>query len=145
MSVNISNQPSEKKVLPPANETLICPVCSHLLKRSEKQLSCENNHQYDVAKQGYVNLLQPQYKKSKQPGDSQEMVEARYHFLDEGYYEPISNRLNEALSLYLTSHKKDTHEAYITDAGSGEGYYTHRLQEHLANASNIIGLSLIHI
>lgn len=118
------------------NGSLICPVCSHSLIRRDKQFLCENNHQFDVAKQGYVNLLQPQHKKSKQPGDSPEMVEARYRFLDEGYYQAISDQVNE-LILKDARIKRDTSQPYcITDAGSGEGYYTQRLQDCLKTIAN---------
>ena len=111
------------------NDSLTCPVCGHELNKTGRQFHCENNHQFDVAKQGYVNLLQPQHKKSKQPGDSAEMVEARFRFLDEGYYQPISDKLNELVGKhYLT---KSDQPYRITDAGSGEGYYTQRLHQYL--------------
>ncbi len=113
------------------NGSLICPVCGHSLMRTDKQFQCESNHQFDVAKQGYVNLLQPQHKKSKQPGDSPEMVEARYRFLDEGYYEPISDKLNELILKNLLSKHKTNSSYKVTDAGSGEGYYTQRLERCL--------------
>jgi 23S rRNA (guanine745-N1)-methyltransferase len=135
---------TENKTQPPTNETIICPVCSQALKRTEKQFCCENNHQFDVAKQGYVNLLQPQYKKSKQPGDSQEMVEARFRFLNEAYYEPLSDKLNQLiakdLSTKVLSNKEPGNNAYhIVDAGSGEGYYTQRLYDHLNDAKDALG------
>ncbi|UZE95097.1 putative RNA methyltransferase [Alkalimarinus alittae] len=121
------------------NNSLICPVCSHSLNRTDKQFSCENNHQFDVAKQGYVNLLQPQHKKSKQPGDSQEMVEARFRFLDGNFYQTISDTLNELiLKDYLS--KAESSQAYkITDAGSGEGYYTQRLHHCLDTQTGLTG------
>ncbi|WP_250657425.1 putative RNA methyltransferase [Alkalimarinus coralli] len=114
--------------------SLICPVCQQPLKRKEKQFCCNNNHQYDVAKQGYVNLLLPQHKKSKQPGDSLEMVEARYRFLDAGYYKPISDKLNEFILNDYLSKSREAASYHIADAGSGEGYYTEKLQQHLNTA-----------
>lgn len=113
------------------NGSLICPVCSHSLIRTDKQFQCDNNHQFDVAKQGYVNLLQPQHKKSKQPGDSPEMVEARYRFLDKGYYQAISDKLNELILKDLLAKTETSLHYKITDAGSGEGYYTQRLEHCL--------------
>lgn len=121
---------------PSTNETIICPVCNLVLTRADKQFCCENNHQFDVAKQGYVNLLQPQYKKSKQPGDSQEMVEARFRFLNEGFYEPLSDTLNQLIAKDLASKALDNNAYYVVDAGSGEGYYTQRLHHHLSNEKN---------
>lgn len=111
--------------------SLICPVCKQPLSRTGQAFQCENNHQFDVAKQGYVNLLQPQHKKSKQPGDSPEMVEARFRFLDQGHYQTISDTLNGfVLNDFMA--KADHLSSYaITDAGSGEGYYTQRLAQCL--------------
>jgi len=58
---------------------LICPVrdCRLPLLRETKRFVCPQNHSFDVARRGYVNLLQPQDKKSKQPGDSAEALMAR--------------------------------------------------------------------
>ena len=35
----------------------ICPICKSKLNIVGKAYSCENNHSFDIAKQGYVNLL----------------------------------------------------------------------------------------
>ena len=151
--------PTENKHQATANRTIICPVCSHALNRIEKQFCCENNHQFDIAKQGYVNLLQPQHKKSKQPGDSQEMVDARFRFLDGGYYEPLSDKINQLITEHLPANDKpstafdstgfdstgfDNNEYYVVDAGSGEGYYTERLYSHLSRlvSPHIVGFDI---
>ena len=117
--------------------TIICPVCSQALKRTEKQFCCENNHQFDIAKQGYVNLLQPQHKKSKQPGDNQEMVDARFRFLNEGYYEPLSDKLNQLIAADYSSRSPSNDTYHVVDAGSGEGYYTQRLYDHLSQLDSL--------
>ena len=36
---------------------LICPVCKNELFFENKTAKCENNHCFDLAKEGYVNLL----------------------------------------------------------------------------------------
>ena len=64
---------------------LVCPVCQNPLIQNGKNLSCEKNHSFDQAKQGYVNLLPVQFKHSKAPGDNKEMVVARRAFLDKGF------------------------------------------------------------
>ena len=76
---------------------LLCPVCKESLQANEsnKSLSCENNHSFDRARQGYLNLLLAHKKKSKNPGDSQEMVIARQAFLNSNFYQPISDSLNQ--------------------------------------------------
>ena len=62
-----------------------CPLCHQALLPSPQQWRCSNNHQFDCAKEGYVNLMPVQHKGSKQPGDSPEMMQARRAFLDAGY------------------------------------------------------------
>ena len=51
---------------------LLCTVrhCRLPLVREERRLVCANRHSFDVARSGYVNLLQPQDKRSKNPGDT---------------------------------------------------------------------------
>jgi 23S rRNA (guanine745-N1)-methyltransferase len=96
-----------------------CPLCQQPLHHASKQWRCENNHQFDRAKEGYVNLMPVQHKRSKQPGDSAEMMQARRAFLDGGYYQPLQQRVAELLDAALP----DEAEALL-DIGCGEGYYT---------------------
>ncbi len=97
---------------------LICPKCEQPLTANGKQWQCPDRHSYDTAKQGYINLLLVNQKKSKSPGDDLEMVKARTAFLDSGIYEPISDALNAMVNA-----------GPILDIGCGEGYYTQRLQQ----------------
>lgn len=98
---------------------LACPLDGTPLTLREKQYLCANGHSYDVARQGYVHLLPVQNKKSREPGDSTAMVQARSRFLNAGFYAPISNKLNE-LAL---KHLPEAVEICVVDAGCGEGYY----------------------
>ena len=47
---------------------LICPLCGNPLTRQERAWVCKNRHSFDIARQGYVNLLPVQQKRSLQPG-----------------------------------------------------------------------------
>ena len=99
---------------------LICPLCGKQLKKLEKNYCCENNHSFDIARQGYVNLLTVQQKHSLNPGDTREQVLSRRAFLEEGYYAPIADALaEEAAALGISGP--------ILDVGCGEGYYSARL------------------
>ena len=75
-----------------------CPVCGKQLLKEDRCYKCSESHQFDIAKQGYINLLQSQVSKSKQHGDEKEMVRARQEFLEKGYYgifrETLGNLLN---------------------------------------------------
>ena len=103
---------------------LICPVCSEELNRQDRSYVCPNRHSFDVARQGYVNLLTVQQKHSLNPGDTREQVLSRRAFLEEGHYAPILNALMEtAKDLGITGP--------ILDVGCGEGYYSAQLARAL--------------
>ncbi len=61
---------------------------------------CAENHQFDCAKEGYVNLLPVQHKRSKDPGDNAEMMQARRQFLDAGHYHRCVKRWQKNYSVY---------------------------------------------
>ena len=103
---------------------LLCPVCGEQLNLSGKQYLCPNRHSFDVARQGYVNLLTVQQKHSLNPGDTREQVLSRREFLETGFYAPIAETLiAEAKALGITGQ--------ILDVGCGEGYYSARLADAL--------------
>ena len=97
-----------------------CPLCNSPLALKVKTYRCDNNHCFDQAKEGYVNLLPVQHKHSKSPGDNKTMVDARRAFLDKGYYQPL---IDEITNLYQ---EFGDSKATILDAGCGEGFYTHQ-------------------
>ena len=82
------------------NTYYLCPICQQALLQKDKQLICEANHNFDVAKEGYVNLLPVQFKKSKAPGDNKEMVIARRNFLEKGYYSPLADKLTSLVNQF---------------------------------------------
>jgi len=118
---------------------LTCPICKKQLIKNNSQLNCETGHTFDVARQGYVNLLPAQQKKSKDPGDSKDMISARQRFLDDGVYQPVSEKLNEILTGLLVN----KYHASILDAGCGEGYYLNRFIENYKHAYPESNLSCI--
>ncbi len=85
---------------------LICPIDGAHLEVHEKQLSCENGHSFDIARQGYVNLLPVQHKRSKDPGDSKAMVVARTQFLNSGVYQSIASKLAEIILAQTVNSKE---------------------------------------
>jgi 23S rRNA (guanine745-N1)-methyltransferase len=106
-----------------------CPLCASPLSVQSKQpWACDNGHSFDVAKQGYVNLLPVQFKNSLQPGDDKAMVQAREAFLNAGFYAPLIQAIAADINQY--SANKNTIRA-IYDAGCGEGYYLRQLNSLL--------------
>lgn len=104
---------------------LICPLCQQPLNQNDKQWGCENNHRFDSAKEGYVNLLPVQKKRSKQPGDDDEMMRNRQAFLNAGYY----NFFAEALAGAINHHQPNANS--LLDLGCGEGFYGEAIKRQL--------------
>ncbi len=100
--------------------TYLCPLCYTELEVNQRSYTCENHHQFDMAKEGYVNLMPVQHKRSKDPGDNKEMMQARRRFLEADHYHPM----REAISQLLTQYMPVTTPPQILDIGCGEGYYT---------------------
>lgn len=103
---------------------LICPICGNALTRQDKTYVCRKKHCFDIARQGYVNLLPVQQKHSLSPGDTKNMLEARRNFLDKGYYLPLCNAVCDSIRRYCP-----LPSPVLLDIGSGEGYYTAALEE----------------
>lgn len=107
---------------------LICPVCSEKLSLTDRSYKCNNNHSFDVAKEGYVNLLTGNHKDGSLIGDNKEMAKSRKAFLEKGYFDSLKN----FLVAYI---KENTAEnAVVADICSGEGYYSHCVREETGRA-----------
>jgi 23S rRNA (guanine745-N1)-methyltransferase len=96
---------------------LLCPVrdCHMPLVRQERSLVCPRGHSYDVARSGYINLLQPQDRRSRQPGDMAAAVAARRRLHDRGVTGPLLQAITEAAAVLPAD--------IALDAGCGDGFY----------------------
>ena len=94
----------------------ICPICELGLEKNPKGWSCDNQHSFDQAKEGYVNLLPAHQKRSKNPGDNLEMVLGRRAIHEAHLYQPLA----EALANAVADRERIS---TLLDIGSGEGYY----------------------
>src|SRR5215475_7736751 len=94
---------------------LLCTVrdCRLPLQRKGRHLQCGQRHSFDIARSGYVNLLQPQDTRSKQPGDSLEAVAARRRLHERGITQPLLESIAEMIGT----------DEPVLDVGCGEGFY----------------------
>jgi 23S rRNA (guanine745-N1)-methyltransferase len=125
---------------------LRCPLDSLPMEQQGTSLQCSNGHSFDISRQGYVNLLGAQDKRSRDPGDSKAMITARHDFLNGGYYQPIADRLSQLVERLLTEGSLPAEGSQsaegslpaegslIADAGCGEGYYLQQLAESIGAA-----------
>lgn len=103
-----------------------CPVCGLALQTEKPAWRCPSGHSFDVARQGYVNLLTVDRKHSRQPGDSPAQLHSRRAFLSEGHYAPLARRVGELAA--------EENPSAVLDAGCGEGYYLTELGKALPEA-----------
>lgn len=108
---------------------ILCPICAQPLEQTPKIWRCGKGHAFDVARQGYVNLLPVNQKHSKNPGDPRQQVAARKAFLDRGHYAPIARMTAQLLQPYGPQ--------CILDAGCGEGYYLASLKTQFPQAERV--------
>lgn len=111
-------------------DALCCPLDALPLGDSGGVWRCPQGHSFDVAREGYLNLLPVQNKRSLDPGDSKAMVAARRRFLEAGYYAPIA----EAVAAQVLGEVEAGRRLVCLDAGCGEGYYLRQLKERAQGA-----------
>ncbi|MFD5245447.1 putative RNA methyltransferase [Amycolatopsis sp. NPDC058340] len=101
--------------LPPAIvRSLRCSVCGDPVGVNERTVRCGRGHSFDVAKQGYVNLLHARIPAGT--ADTAPMVAARADLLSSGVYLPLADALAKVASEHVEN-------GMVIDAGAGTGYY----------------------
>lgn len=120
-------------MLPDAVPYLACPLCGEDFALAAGALRCPAGHSFDVARQGYANLLAG----SARPGtaDSEEMVAARAAFFAAGHYDVIAAAVADAAQRVLL----DAPAGCVADIGAGTGFY---LAEVLGRAPDRVGVAL---
>ncbi|HZO51785.1 MAG TPA: methyltransferase domain-containing protein [Bryobacteraceae bacterium] len=114
---------------------LLCPVrdCRMALVREERRAVCPRGHSFDVARSGYINLLQPQERRSKEPGDTAEAIAARRRLHDRG----VTTKLFQGIADFLAPASTDT----VLDAGCGDGFYLGMLARRAGFAGHGVDIS----
>ncbi len=117
-----------------------CPSCQQALtlNSSQKSYQCTNKHSFDIAKEGYINLLLAQKKRSKNPGDDNTMMACRQRFLNQGYYQFLVDELVQIITnTTINSAPINT----LLDVGCGEGFYGQQIKNML-NAIELTGIDI---
>jgi len=122
-------------------QALACPLDGTPLHCTGSTWNCAAGHSFDIASQGYTNLLPVQHKRSRDPGDSKEMVAARRRFLTAGFYQPIAAAVTRAVLAGLPANGSSS----CLDAGCGEGYYLRQLASAVPEEQTLalVGLEML--
>ena len=115
---------------------LLCTVrdCHLPLTRVHQRLLCPREHSFDVARSGYINLLQPQDRRSKRPGDTPAAVLARRRLHDSGVTTPLLNAIAELV--------EPSPSGMVLDAGCGDGFYLGSLARRSGFAAYGVDISI---
>jgi 23S rRNA (guanine745-N1)-methyltransferase len=115
---------------------LLCPVrdCHQPLIGNGNRLLCPRGHSFDVARSGYINLLQPQDRRSRQPGDTAAAVAARRRLHDRGATEPLLRAIAEVVGASAAES--------VLDAGCGDGYYLGSLARETGIEAHGVDISI---
>ncbi|MQA09934.1 MAG: 23S rRNA methyltransferase [Pseudonocardiaceae bacterium] len=111
----------------PVIDALCCPLCQQALDAEGGSLRCAARHAFDVARQGYVNLLTGNA--APDNSDTPEMLRAREAFLEAGHYAPLAE--------LLTSPVPSEVGGLVLDAGAGTGYYLRAALDRLPGAVGV--------
>lgn len=113
-------------------DLLQCPVCGAALDHGAGVLHCPAGHSFDIARQGYVNLV---------PGraDTPEMVEARDSFLRTGHFRPLSEALAEEAARpgSAAGSAESAAGGAVVDLGAGTGHHLARVLDALPDSRGI--------
>src|SRR6202167_4840833 len=115
---------------------LVCPVrnCRLPLAGNQRQVLCARGHCFDVARSGYINLLQPQDRRSNQPGDTVAAVAARRRLHDRGATGHLLNGISEILA--------PSQSDIVLDAGCGDGFYLGTLARQAGFSAHGVDISV---
>lgn len=95
---------------------------------------CERGHSFDIARSGYINLLQPQDRRSNQAGDTAAAVAARRQLHDQGVTAPLL----DAIAAMLSPSASDI----VLDAGCGDGFYLGTMAQQFGFSAHGVDISV---
>jgi len=122
----------------PGHGLLRCPICRLDLSAAAGSLVCRNRHSFDLAREGYVNLLSGQRHRPSAGGDTAAQLRYRAAFLDAGYLDAIAAAIAEHIEQGQASVKFGAWR--VLDAGCGTGQHLAKLAGALS--APVIGLGL---
>nr|WP_289038459.1 methyltransferase domain-containing protein [uncultured Allobacillus sp.] len=133
----MSSKEEMAKLIQNYEQKLRCPLCHQAIHVADSsKLVCKNHHAFDLAKQGYVNLL-------NQPSDSQydkKLFTSRREIITQTN---LYQLLHQKLSEIIANHLKGRSGQILLDAGSGEGSHLEQVTRGQKDSLNAgIGIDI---
>lgn len=110
---------------------LTCPVCDLDLVAEGPTLRCAHGHAFDVAREGYVNLLAAKHRVRGIEGDAVTQLQARRRLLEAGHFTPLRSAVAALAERALSESLRCEEPACVLEVGCGEGYYVGSLSQEL--------------
>lgn len=119
---------------------LRCPLCKFAFTAAAGALVCRNRHSFDIARDGYVNLLRPGRHRPAAGGDSATQLHHRATFLDAGHLDAITSTIVD--HVVEADAERTLAPWRILDAGSGTGHHLARVTDALTSPVRGLGLDI---
>jgi 23S rRNA (guanine745-N1)-methyltransferase len=124
----------------PGHRLLRCPICRLGLDARAGALACPNRHSFDLAREGYVNLLPGNRRRRADGGDHLEQLRHRTTFLDAGHFDFITSEI--AQRLWHARAMSAVSGLYVLDAGCGTGHHLAGIAKALGAGTTTLGLDI---
>jgi 23S rRNA (guanine745-N1)-methyltransferase len=122
----------------PGHRLLRCPICRIGLDAAPGALVCRNRHSFDLAREGYVNLLPGNRRRPAEGGDRLDQLRHRAAFLEAGHFDFITAAIRSRLQQIAALPPDRSWR--VLDAGSGTGHHLARIAAELGPP--VVGLGL---
>jgi SAM-dependent methyltransferase len=122
----------------PGHGLLRCPICRLDLTAAAGALACRNRHSFDLAREGYVNLLRARRHRPSLGGDRSEQLQHRESFLNAGHFDAVAATIAKRVRRYGAEPVAGCWR--VVDAGSGTGYHLSRIAAMLD--APVVGVGL---
>ncbi|WP_368653722.1 putative RNA methyltransferase [Ornithinibacillus sp. 4-3] len=129
----MSNKEKSAKLVQKYEDKLRCPICEEQVQVVElRSLQCANNHSFDFAKQGYINMLM---RSVKTPYDKALFASRQEVIRETNLYTKLHASVADILKTHLTK------EITILDAGCGEGSHLEQIMKK-SDLNNMLGIGI---
>ncbi len=120
----------------PGHRLLRCALCRSAFTAAAGALVCRNGHSFDLAREGYVNLLSGRSRRPAAGGDGLAQLRHRAEFLDAGHLDAVAAMVAAQMDEVAPVSRR------ILDAGSGTGHHVARIAARLHSSGVSLGLDI---